>query len=322
MDHLSVPPRGTCGRTSSPQRYEFIQQDRRVFSHASKLGYGLNLSIALMTLWAFAMSRPLVGQTTPSDQPPSTDSSTSAPSPQDAPSQATPLQIPPAQAVDRPVSWKQLFPNVVSDQERIWSFPARLAHGKDLIPTIAVVGATAGLLALDPTEGSYFRNTSSFHTFNNVFSSNATIYGTIAVPVSLYAIGFMRKDAKMEQTALLAGEAVADAEILTEVFKVASQRTRPSGFPVQGNFYDSWFEKGTLSGSGGGFPSGHTIAAFSVATIIARRYGNHRWVPFVAYGAAALVGFSRLSLSAHFTSDVFVGGVLGYSISRFTVLQQ
>jgi F0F1-type ATP synthase assembly protein I len=37
---------------------------------------------------------------------------------------------------------------------------------------------------------------------------------------------------------------------------------------------------------------------------------------------AALVGFSRLTLSADFVSDVFVGGALGYSVSRFAVLQQ
>jgi membrane-associated phospholipid phosphatase len=86
---------------------------------------------------------------------------------------------------------------------------------------------------------------------------------------------------------------------------------------------DSWFEnRGPIVGGSGGFPSGHTIAAFSIATVVSRRYGNHRWVPYAAYGLAALVGFSRLSLSAHFLSDVFVGGALGYSISRFTVLQQ
>jgi membrane-associated phospholipid phosphatase len=56
--------------------------------------------------------------------------------------------------------------------------------------------------------------------------------------------------------------------------------------------------------------------------VIARRYGNHRWVPYAAYGMAAVIGFSRLSLSAHFGSDVFVGAALGYSISRFTVLRQ
>ena len=33
--------------------------------------------------------------------------------------------------VDRPVSWKQLFPNIIDDQKRIWTFPARLARGQD-----------------------------------------------------------------------------------------------------------------------------------------------------------------------------------------------
>ena len=61
---------------------------------------------------------------------------------------------------------------------------------------------------------------------------------------------------------------------------------------------------------------------FSVATIVARRYGKHKWVPYVSYGVAALVGFSRITLSAHFVSDVFVGGALGYSVSRFAVLRQ
>jgi membrane-associated phospholipid phosphatase len=45
-------------------------------------------------------------------------------------------------------------------------------------------------------------------------------------------------------------------------------------------------------------------------------------VPIVAYTAAATVGFSRLTLNAHYLSDVFVGGALGYSISRFAVLRQ
>ena len=98
---------------------------------------------------------------------------------------------------------------------------------------------------------------------------------------------------------------------------------RPAGISGGGNYSDTWFESsGSLLRGNGSFPSGHTVAAFSVATVIARRYGNHRWVPYAAYGLAAVVGFSRLSLSAHFLSDVFMGGALGYSISRFTVLRQ
>jgi len=42
----------------------------------------------------------------------------------------------------------------------------------------------------------------------------------------------------------------------------------------------------------------------------------------VAYGLAATVGFSRLTLSAHFLSDVFAGATFGYTIGRFSVLRQ
>ena len=229
----------------------------------------------------------------------------------------------PQPAFDRPVSWKLLLPNLIDDQKGIWSFPARLAQGQNWIPTSIILGTTAGLVALDPAEAGYFQRTPTFRRFNTIFSGNATAIGTVVGPVSLYAVGLLRKDSKMQRTALLAGEAVADTEILTTVLKDATKRVRPAGFPPSGNRYDSWFESsGPFWRGAGSFPSGHTIAAFSVATVFARRYANHRWVPYAAYGMAAIVGFSRLTLSAHFLSDVFMGGALGYSISRFTVLRQ
>jgi membrane-associated phospholipid phosphatase len=212
---------------------------------------------------------------------------------------------------------------MISDQGHIWTFPARLVQGKNWIPTAMVLGTTAGLVALDPTTAAWFRHTAAFQGFNNIFTGNATAAATIIAPVSLYVAGLVRKDTKMERTALLAGEAVGDAEIVATVLKDATKRLRPADIPLSGNYSDSWFEShGSFLRGNGSFPSGHAIAAFSVATVIARRYGNHRWVPYAAYGMAGLVGFSRLTLSAHFLSDVFLGGALGYSISRFTVLRQ
>ncbi len=276
-------------------------------------------AIALLVVSTLSIPSRAAGQTTEPDQTPPADSPTSAP-----PQSPAPSGVPqPAPAVDRPISWKLLFPNIVSDQKRVWSFPARLLQGQDWIPTPAVLGTTAGLVALDPTEASYFRRTATYHGLNNIFTANATVIGTIATPLSLYAAGLIRRDSKMQRTALLAGEAVADAEVLTTVLKDATRRVRPAVISPQGNFFDSWFDSsGSFSRGNGSFPSGHTIAAFSIATVIARRYGNHRWVPYAAYSMAALVGFSRISLSAHFLSDVFMGGALGYSISRFTVLRQ
>ncbi len=212
-------------------------------------------------------------------------------------------------AIDRPVSWKLLLPNLLNDQKRIWTFPARLAKGKALIPTAVVLGITAGLIAFDPTESSYFHRTSTFKPFNNTFTGNATAIGTIAAPISLYAVGLIRKDSKMQHTALLAGEAVADAEVVTTFLKDTTRRVRPAAVPIRGNYSDTWFESGgsVVRGSGS-FPSGHTIAAFSVATVISRRYGhNHRWVPYAAYGLAAAGG----SLEAVALSPLFVRCIHG-----------
>jgi len=209
----------------------------------------------------------------------------------------------------------------MSDQKQIWTFPVRLAQGKNWIPTTAVVGTTAGLMFLDSRESRYFRTSTTFHGFRNIVTGNATSIGMGAVPASLYAIGLVRKDSKMQSTALLAGEALADIVLVQTALKDITRRVKPARYPTSGWFSSKGPPTSYLRGNGS-FPSGHSMAAFSVATIVARQYRNHRWVPYVAYGLASLVGFSRLPLNVHFLSDVVMGGAIGYSISRFTVLRQ
>lgn len=224
---------------------------------------------------------------------------------------------------ERDISWKKLLPHIVDDQKSIWSFPARLAQGHYLIPTAAfAITGTALAVGADPPVAHYFRNTTAFNGFNHALSGTATSAAILAAPLALYGTGLIRKDSRMTKTALFAGEAVADVEIVTAALKPAVARWRPSSLGPNANFADTFSEGGSrFSPAHNSFPSGHSIAAFAVATVVSRRYGRqHRWVSILAYGAAAAIGFSRLPLSAHYTSDVFVGAVLGYSISRFVVL--
>jgi membrane-associated phospholipid phosphatase len=225
----------------------------------------------------------------------------------------------PAKAADRPVSFGQLVPNIISDQKQIWTFPVHAVKRHNWEPVLGVLAITTALIAADPADSRYFRRTNSFHTFNSVVSSRSTSAAIVLAPVSLFAAGLITKDSYARNTALLAGEAVGDAEILILALKSVGGRARPSDQPANSSLGDTWFEGKATRGS---FPSGHAIAAFSVATVISRRYPHHRWVPFVAYGLAVLVGFSRVSSSAHFPSDVFMGAALGYSIGRFGVLRQ
>lgn len=222
----------------------------------------------------------------------------------------------------RPISWKLMVPNILHDQKPIWTFPAKVARGRHWKPTAAFILATGGLVLLDPHDAPYFRRTNTFAGFNRDISGTNAALGTIIFPLSFYAVGLARHDSYATHTALLSGEAVADAEILTTVMKDIDRRLRPSDIPPNGDFTHTWFKSpGSPLRGDGSFPSGHMIAAFSIATIFADRYRNHRWAPWVAYGLAGLVGFSRITLQSHFPSDVFAGAFLGYTISHYVVLR-
>lgn len=61
------------------------------------------------------------------------------------------------------------------------------------------------------------------------------------------------------------------------------------------------------------FPSGHTSAAFAMATVLAR-YRPQYTIP--AYAMASLIGWSRVEVGAHKWDDVVAGGVLGYFVAK------
>lgn len=56
------------------------------------------------------------------------------------------------------------------------------------------------------------------------------------------------------------------------------------------------------------FPSGHTTASFSIATILAL---NITQISLLVYFLAFIIGVSRIYLAVHYPSDVIVGIVLG-----------
>ncbi len=237
---------------------------------------------------------------------------------------ATPVSAPsfPNAPEDVDISWRKLPKRVLHDQKDIWLFPTQLAHGHYWIPTFAVVGGTAALVVADPHAMPYFRShAGNLDDINDTFDGSITAAGIAIVPLSLLASGYIRHDPYDVKTGLLAGEAYVDGAILDLALKAVTRRTRPVDVPAGAPFNDTFFKVKTTSFTNSSFPSAHAIGAFSVATVIAERYKRHRWVPWAAYGLAAAVSFSRVTTSAHFPSDVFLGAVLGYTITRFEVLQ-
>ena len=223
---------------------------------------------------------------------------------------------------ERQVSWKLVIPNFLNDQKHIWLFPFGAAE-RHPVPTLGVIGVTAALIALDQVDTPYFRRTGSFGTYNDIFKVTTTERVFLGLPVVWYFGGLALHDNYAEQTAFFAAEALADVDLLAGVMRSVDGRLHPRDIPANGDFVHTWLKaKGTYVNRGG-FPSGHTAGAFAVATVFARRYGKrHRWIPIVAYSLASLTALSRITDSAHFPSDVFVGAALSYTIGRYVVLRE
>lgn len=133
---------------------------------------------------------------------------------------------------------------------------------------------------------------------------------SLAVCGALYGYGLLAKNRKSESTALLAVESFALASLFVRIPKYLLGRQRPdSSIDVSPFDFEGPFE-------GSSFPSGHTVAVFSVASVIANQYRETVWVPVLSYSLAGLAGLSRIYDNRHWTSDVFVGAVMGIAIGN------
>ena len=137
--------------------------------------------------------------------------------------------------------------------------------------------------------------------------SNSVTPLMIGVPVGLLAYSLFKKDSIMRQKFYT----IASSELFTGVIatslKFAFHRTRPF------NTYPNDIIKHSNAGSYS-FPSGHTSAAFSLATSISLEFP--KWyviAPSMLW--AGTVGYSRMYLGVHYPSDVLVGALIGAGTS-------
>jgi membrane-associated phospholipid phosphatase len=101
-----------------------------------------------------------------------------------------------------------------------------------------------------------------------------------------------------KQEAAQAAKALMAVGFATEVLKFTVREKRPD------------------STSRSSFPSGHTSAAFAMATMLADYKPKYA---FPAYGVATAIAWSRLDQHEHHLQDVIAGAALGYfTAKRFT----
>lgn len=224
----------------------------------------------------------------------------------------------------REATWRSLPGDFLHDQKDLWTFPVRLFKGHYLLPTALVVGGTVGLIVADPHDAPYFRNhQKNWDDFNDVFDPMIAASEVIALPAGLMAAGYIRHDNREVSTALLAAEAYGDSVVINLAMKAVTRRQRPSDVASTGDWDNTFFNGGKSPLKGSSFPSGHATAVWSVATVVAERYkGRHKpWVPVLSYALATAISCSRITESAHFPSDVWLGASLGYTIAKYQTLK-
>lgn len=134
--------------------------------------------------------------------------------------------------------------------------------------------------------------------------------GIGAVVIGSYFLGVVMDNDKLKKVGIITVAAEIATGIVTESFKTAFARKRPSTSPSDPY---QFFVKGNHKS----FFSGHVSAAFSLATIISEIYGDdYPVVPYLAYGVAAITAYSRMHANAHWGSDVLVAAIAGVLVSK------
>jgi len=193
--------------------------------------------------------------------------------------------------------------HLAEDQRSIWTFPAHVK--RDQVKTILPIAAiSAGLFASDADFSKQLNRTPSrINTSNNL--ANFGVAAMVAGGGGMYLYGRLGGDEHSRETGVLASEAAIDSVAVAEVVKLLTQRQRPN----EGN------GKGKFWSGGASFPSQHSAAAWSLATVFANEYPTPI-VKFLSYGAASAISISRITSLNHFPSDVFIGSTLGYFVGR------
>jgi membrane-associated phospholipid phosphatase len=220
--------------------------------------------------------------------------------------QTPPMPSPSPAVSSTPSLEREFFRNILHDQKAIWTAPFQLkrADTKWLVPS--GIGMMA-LFTTDRITGDEIAEFDGAVKTSRIISYAGSTYGIGAVAATFYIIGRHANNSRARETGILSAEADLDSLIVSGALKLGTQRARPAALQERSEFFDG----------GSSFPSGHSIQAWSLATVIANEYHDRRTVQIAAYGVASAVSLARFTGGKHYISDVLVGSALGYGIGRY-----
>lgn len=134
--------------------------------------------------------------------------------------------------------------------------------------------------------------------FNGLGSKEVVI-----LPALGYAAGVVSGNNKMRIVSFISLESLFTASCTTIALKSIIGRARPE--MDDGAYTYKTFSNDDIWNS---MPSGHSTAAWALFTPIAECY-NNKWIYLIPAGVSA----ARVVSGKHWTSDVIIGGIIGYT---------
>lgn len=211
----------------------------------------------------------------------------------------------------------------LQDQAHIWTSPLRIKK-KDLYYLIPITFATATVMVFDEDINHNTQEFKSKHQWvkdiSPVFTNGGEIPVVAGISGAFYLTGLVIKNDKLMQTGAIAGYALVNSAVVVTVLKMVAGRQRPR---VDGTSHWQPFPQtlkqfdGTSPDYYVSFPSGHSIAAWTLATVIAEQYKETKVIPILMYTFATGVALSRTTENAHWLSDAIIGSALGYGIGKY-----
>ena len=181
-----------------------------------------------------------------------------------------------------------------------------------------VAGGTAGLMFLDESiQSLILKNRQS-----DLYAASVDLAWTghlIAADIAsglVYLSGLFSRNDALRVTGRMMGQTLIYAGTVALVLRFLTGRRWPAA--NEGAFaFDTWPPDDTYHA----FPSGHTVVVFSLATVLSQQIDA--WpVTALLYGTAVAAGLGRMYVDQHWSSDVFLGAVLGFTTGRFVLSRE
>jgi membrane-associated phospholipid phosphatase len=140
--------------------------------------------------------------------------------------------------------------------------------------------------------------------------------GVVIASVGLWGVGRVAHRPVVAAAGFRAFEAITVSGWITQSAKDMIGRARPRVNPNDAWDVEWWRGHGSENGDYESMPSGHATAAFAFAAAVTselawRDHPQTKLVGITTYSLAAMTGYARMHVDAHWFSDVTMGAAVG-----------